>query len=121
VDSLRFAEFFSKTCVGIAIYGVEAGYQRLWPELHPSIVAVDHEDQVLVLSRLECCEVRVYTGDFGEVRSTGDIAVVIEGLIPINHNGCWVAQDAGREENFAEVWVRVGSRDDQMKRCRFGW
>jgi hypothetical protein len=79
--------------------------QRLRTKLHPSIVAIDHEHQVVIARLVKAVQILGRTIDFSQMRAAFDKSWIIECLVPIDDSRSWIAKDVARCYCFAEIWI----------------
>lgn len=90
----RFTVHFrSNALISPTIDIEEAIYQRLRTELHPSVVAINHQNQVFIARLVEAVQVLRRAIDFRQVRAALDKSRIVECLVPVDDGRSWVTED----------------------------
>jgi len=91
--------------ISSAIDVEEAIDQRLRAKLNPSIVAINHEHQIVIARFVKAIQVLGCAVDFCQMRAAFDESRVIECLVPVDDGRFWVAEDIARYDRLAEIWI----------------
>lgn len=92
-DAAAVAKFASDAFVRSAVDVEIPIDESLWAELDPGVVAVHHQNEVVIVSPVQAVQVLGGAFDFGEVRAAFDESRVVEVLVPVDDCGIGVAQD----------------------------
>ena len=97
--------------VGCIIYGKVSLYQHICTQLEPNIVAIDDEDQVIVLA---LGKARQVFKDLVDLCNVLDVCVIVFLGRPIDKSRFGVIEDGGREKELAEVSVAASGRYEEV-------
>ena len=79
-------------------------YQNFWRQLKPHIVAINHQDQIVITYLFGLAEEVVYSFDFTSMTSFIPV-IACEDFTKVDK--CWrrIVEKEGREESLAELIV----------------
>jgi hypothetical protein len=95
----------SNPLISSAIDIKESINQRLRTKLHPSIVAINHEHQVVIARLVEAVQVLSCAVDFRQMRAAFNKSWVVECLVPVDDGRSWVSKDVARYDCLAEIGI----------------